>query len=345
MPASRSWTSAGNGAEQGLAVVVSCVAGFTDAFFSILRMAEQPDGLITLQDFVRWGASRFNAAGLSFGHGTDNAIDEAAHLVLSAVSLDPTLLAGFRDCRLTPAERVRVSDMIERRVVERLPAAYLTGRTWFAGLEWVVTPDVLVPRSPIAELVEAGFEPWIDGEIVGRVLDLGCGSGCIGIAAAVHLPDVDVDLVDISPVALDVARRNVVRHHVEDRVRVFASDLFDSIPNDRYDVIVSNPPYVSRSELEALPPEYRNEPELGLLGGEDGLDVVVRILADAANHLTDEGILILEVGSAAPELERRLPSVPFTWIEFERGGEGVLLLTREQLDRHQLELLEEATAR
>lgn len=345
MPASRSWTSAGNGAEQGLAVVVSCVAGFTDAFFSILRMAEQPDGLITLQDFVRWGASRFNAAGLSFGHGTDNAIDEAAHLVLSAVSLDPTLPAGFRDCRLTPAERVRVSDMIERRVVERLPAAYLTGRSWFAGLEWIVTPDVLVPRSPIAELIEAGFEPWIDAEIVGRVLDLCCGSGCIGIAAAVHLPDVDVDLVDISPVALDVARRNVARHHVEDRVRVFASDLFDSIPNDRYDVIVSNPPYVSRSELDSLPLEYRNEPELGLLGGEDGLDVVVRILADAANHLTDEGILILEVGSAAPELERRLPSVPFTWLEFERGGEGVLLLTREQLDRHQLELLEEATAR
>ncbi|WP_373510472.1 50S ribosomal protein L3 N(5)-glutamine methyltransferase [Thiocapsa sp.] len=308
-------------------------------------MAEQPDGLITLQDFVRWGASRFNAAGLSFGHGTDNAIDEAAHLVLSAVSLDPTLPAGFRDCRLTPAERVRVSDMIERRVVERLPAAYLTGRSWFAGLEWIVTPDVLVPRSPIAELIEAGFEPWIDAEIVGRVLDLCCGSGCIGIAAAVHLPDVDVDLVDISPVALDVARRNVARHHVEDRVRVFASDLFDSIPNDRYDVIVSNPPYVSRSELDSLPLEYRNEPELGLLGGEDGLDVVVRILADAANHLTDEGILILEVGSAAPELERRLPSVPFTWLEFERGGEGVLLLTREQLDRHQLELLEEATAR
>jgi ribosomal protein L3 glutamine methyltransferase len=308
-------------------------------------MAEQPDGLITIQDFVRWGASRFNAAGLFFGHGTDNAIDEAAHLVLGTLSLEPGLPAGFRDCRLTPAERVQVCDVLERRIVERIPAAYLTGRTWFAGLEMIVTPDVLVPRSPIAELVEAGFEPWIDGEVVGRVLDLCCGSGCIGVAAAVHLPDVDVDLVDISPDALDVARRNVARHGVGDRVRTFASDLFASVPTDRYDVIVSNPPYVSRSELDALPLEYRNEPELGLLGGEDGLDLVVRILADAASHLTDEGILIVEVGSAAPELERRLPSVPFTWLEFERGGEGVFLLTREQLDRHQLELLEEATTR
>jgi ribosomal protein L3 glutamine methyltransferase len=308
-------------------------------------MAEQPDGLITIQDFVRWGASRFNAAGLFFGHGTDNAIDEAAHLVLGALTLDPGLPAAFRDCRLTPAERVLVCNILERRVVERIPAAYLTGRTWFAGLEMIVTPDVLVPRSPIAELVEAGFEPWIDSEIVGRVLDLCCGSGCIGVAAAVHLPDVDVDLVDISSDALDVARRNVARHKVADRVRVFASDLFASVPNDRYDVIVSNPPYISRSELESLPLEYRNEPELGLFGGDDGLDLVARILADAASHLTEEGILIVEVGSAAPELERRLPSVPFTWLEFERGGEGVFLLTREQLDRHQLELLEEATAR
>jgi ribosomal protein L3 glutamine methyltransferase len=308
-------------------------------------MAEQPDGLITIQDFVRWGASRFSASGLAFGHGTDNAIDEATHLVLGAVSLSPGIPAAFRDCRLTPAERVLVTDLFERRIVERVPAAYLTGRAWFAGVEFFVTPDVLVPRSPIAELVEAGFEPWIDGEIVSRVLDLCCGSGCIGIAAAIHLPDVDVDLVDISPEALEVARRNVERHRVEDRVRVFASDLFTSLSGERYDVIVSNPPYVSRSELDSLPREYRNEPELGLYGGEDGLDLVVRILAEAANHLSEEGILIVEVGNAAQELERRLPGVPFTWLEFERGGEGVFLLSREQLDRHQLELLEEATGR
>ncbi|EXJ13689.1 50S ribosomal protein L3 N(5)-glutamine methyltransferase [Imhoffiella purpurea] len=306
-------------------------------------MAEQPDGLITIQDFVRWGASRFNAAQLFFGHGTDNAIDEAAHLVLSGLYLDPGLPAGFRDCRLTPAERVRVSELIERRVAERVPAAYLTGRAWFAGMEFAVDRHVLVPRSPIAELVEAGFDPWHDAERIGRVLDLCTGSGCIGIAAAAYLPDADVDLVDISPAALEMARRNVERHGLEDRVRVLESDLFEALMGNRYDVIVSNPPYVSRAEFDALPAEYHNEPELALLGGEDGLDLVIRILKDSARFLTDEGILIVEVGSSAPYLDSRLPEVPFTWLEFERGGEGVFLLTREQLVEHQ-ERFEEALA-
>jgi ribosomal protein L3 glutamine methyltransferase len=251
----------------------------------------------------------------------------------------------LRECRLTPAERVTITDVIERRVVERVPAAYLIGRAWFAGLEMVVTPDVLVPRSPIAELVEVGFEPWVDGDQVGRVLDLCCGGGCIGIAAAVYLPEANVDLVDISAPALAVAERNAEHHGVTDRVRILASDLFAALGDARYDVIVSNPPYVSRAELERLPAEYRNEPHQGLFGGEDGLDIVVRILADAANHLTDDGVLILEVGSSAIALEERLPTLPFTWLDFERGGEGVCLLTRGQLERHQLELLEEATAR
>jgi ribosomal protein L3 glutamine methyltransferase len=295
-------------------------------------MAEQPDGLITIADFIRWGASRFNGSGLCFGHGNDNALDESAQLVLFALNLGPDLPAAYRDCRLTPAERVAVTDLIERRVDERVPAAYLTGRAWFAGLELEVSPSVLVPRSPIAELVEAGFEPWIDGERVGRVLDLCTGSGCIGIAAAVFLPDADVDLADVSPAALAVARRNVKRHGVEDRVRVLESDLFDALQGHRYDVIVSNPPYVSWRELQSLPQEYRREPELGLLGGDDGLDFAVRILREAGRHLTEGGILILEVGGSAPELERRFPDVPWTWLEFERGGEGVLLLTREQLD-------------
>lgn len=298
-------------------------------------MAEQPDGLITIQDFVRWGASRFNAASLFFGHGTDNAIDEAAQMVLSALHLEPGLPTGFYDCRLTPAERVLVSDLIERRVVERVPAAYLTGRAWFAGLEFSVNPHVLVPRSPIAELVEAGFDPWIDSERVGRVLDLCTGSGCIGIAAATYLPDADVDLVDISPEALAVARRNVERSGIGERIRVLESDLFAALTGSQYDVIVSNPPYVSRLEFAALPAEYHNEPELGLLGGEDGLDIVIRILSDAARYLTEGGILIVEVGNSAPALERRLPDVPFTWLEFERGGEGVFLLPREQLVEYQ----------
>ena len=298
-------------------------------------MAEAPDGLITIQDFIRWGATRFNRAGLWFGHGTDNALDEAAHLVLGALELDPGLPAAFRECRLTAAERAAVADLVERRVGERVPAAYLVGRAWFAGLAFEVNEEVLIPRSPIAELVEAGFDPWIDSARVGRVLDLCTGSGCIGIAAAVYLPDADVDLVDISPGALEVARRNVVRHGVEDRVRVLESDLFDALPGQRFDVIVSNPPYVSADELAGLPPEYHREPRLALHGGEDGLELVVRILSQAARQLTDGGILILEVGNAARELEHRLPQVPWTWLEFERGGEGVLLLTREQLDAHQ----------
>jgi ribosomal protein L3 glutamine methyltransferase len=303
-------------------------------------MAEQPDGLITIQDFVRWGASRFNAAGLFFGHGTDNAIDDAVHLVLSALHLEPGLPTGFRDCRLTPAERVAVCNLIERRIVERVPASYLSGRAWFAGLEFAVNAQVLVPRSPIAELVEAGFDPWTDSEQITHVLDLCTGSGCIGIAAAVYLPEIDVDLVDISPAALEVARRNVARHDVAERVQVVESDLFAALTDRRYDVIVSNPPYVSRAELDTLPEEYRNEPILGLLGGEDGLDVVLRILRDAANYLTEEGILIVEVGNSAPTLEERLPAVPFTWLEFERGGEGVFLLTRHQLLEHQAQFEE-----
>lgn len=298
-------------------------------------MAEQPDGLITIQDFVRWAASRFNAAQLHFGHGTDNAVDEAAHLVLSGLHLGPTLPAGFRDCRMTPAERVLISDLIERRVAERVPAAYLIGRAWFAGLEFLVDRNVLVPRSPIAELIETSFGPWIDPERVGAVLDLCTGSGCIGIAAAAYLPDADVDLVDISSEALDVARRNIDLHGVGDRVRAVQSDLFAGLDDRRYDVIVSNPPYVARAEFDQLPAEYHNEPALGLLGGYDGLDIVVRILRDARRHLAADGILIVEVGSSAPALEERLPGVPFTWLEFERGGEGVFLLTREQLDAFQ----------
>lgn len=300
-------------------------------------MAEQPDGLITIQDYIRWGASRFNRECLWFGHGTDNALDEAALLVLGCLNLAPGLPVSFRECRLTPAERVAVADLIERRVTERVPAAYLIGRAWFAGLEFEVDDRVLIPRSPIAELVEAGFDPWIDSGRVGRILDLCTGSGCIGIAAAHYLPDADVDLVDISDAALAIARRNVERHRVGDRVQVIESNLYDALGDRRYDVIVCNPPYVSQSELAQLPPEYHREPELGLLGGEDGLDLVLLILLETARHLAEGGILILEVGNAALALEQRLPQVPWTWIEFERGGEGVLVLTREQLDEHQRE--------
>jgi len=297
-------------------------------------MSEQPDELITIQDFVRWGASRFNAAGLFFGHGTDNALDEALHLVVHSLHLPPDLPTAYRDCRLTPGERVAVTDLVERRIRERKPAAYLTQRSWFAGLEFFVNEDVLVPRSPLAELIEAGFDPWIDADGVRRVLDLCTGSGCIGIATAVYLPHVEVDLVDISAAALRVAGTNVENHGLGDRVQALESDLFSALVGRRYDIIVSNPPYVGAEELASLPEEYRREPALGLAGGESGLDLVLRILSDAATFLEEGGILVVEVGNTAAELTRRFPDLPFLWLEFERGGEGVFLLNRDQLVEH-----------
>ena len=294
-------------------------------------MASPPEGLSTIQDFIRWGASRFNAEGLFFGHGTDNALDEAAQLVLHALHLPPDLPTIYRECRLTFPERAAVCDLLELRVSERKPAAYLTNRAWFAGLEFYVNEDVMVPRSPLAELVEAGFDPWIDPEGARSVLDLCAGSGCIGIACAVYLPEAEVDLAEISPAALEVASRNLAHHHLEERVQVLQSDLFDGIGERRYDLVISNPPYVSAAELADLPEEFRKEPQLGLAGGETGLDLALRVLRDAPDYLNEGGVLVVEVGNTAAELERRFPDLPFLWLEFERGGEGVLLMKREQL--------------
>lgn len=294
-------------------------------------MASPPEGLSTIQDFIRWGASRFNAEGLFFGHGTDNALDEAAQLVLHALHLPPDLPTIYRECRLTFPERAAVCDLLELRVSERKPAAYLTNRAWFAGLEFYVNEDVMVPRSPLAELVEAGFDPWIDPEGARSVLDLCAGCGCIGIACAVYLPEAEVDLAEISPAALEVASRNLAHHHLEERVQVLQSDLFDGIGERRYDLVISNPPYVSAAELADLPEEFRKEPQLGLAGGETGLDLALRVLRDAPDYLNEGGVLVVEVGNTAAELERRFPDLPFLWLEFERGGEGVLLMKREQL--------------
>jgi len=303
-------------------------------------MSTAPTELITIRDLIRWGASRFNAAELCFGHGTDNAFDEAAWLVAHTLHLAPHDIADWHGCRVTSDERIAVCSLLDRRIDERIPSAYLTGRTWFAGLEMLVDRNVLIPRSPLAELIHQGFAPWIDPERIGRVLDLGCGSGCIGIAIAAQLPDADVDLADISPAALNVAKRNRAlhgaSHDLEDRVRIIESDLFAGLTEagtgtDGYDVIVSNPPYVGAAELEALPAEYRHEPTLALAAGETGLDLVLRILRDAPDYLNDDGILIVEVGSSAETLHRLLPAVPFTWLELARGGDGIFLLDRAQL--------------
>lgn len=299
-------------------------------------MPVETDALLTIQDLVRWGACRFTEAGLHFGHGTDNAFDEAAWLVADALKVPVDLIDDYARCRVTDTEREMAIALLMRRIEERRPSAYLTGRTWFAGLEMTVSDQVMVPRSPLAELVCDGFAPWIEPSGVGRVLDLCTGSGCIGIATAMHLPDADVDLADISPAALRVAMRNRALHGLEDRVRIIESDLFAAIDDEAvYDVIVSNPPYVAAEELESLPAEYRHEPQLAFAAGESGLDLVLRILRDAPDFLADDGLLIVEVGSAAETLQDRFPRLHLTWLEFERGGDGVFLMRRQELvDAH-----------
>lgn len=288
--------------------------------------------LQTLRDWVRWGASRFNQAGLFFGHGTDNALDEALALVLHTLHLGHDLPADYLSARVTAEEAGAILALFRERVERRVPAAYLTGEARFAGLDFYVDENVLIPRSPIAELIEEGFAPWLDADHVSSVLDLCCGSGCIGIACARAFPRALVDLSDISPAALDVATRNIERHHLEERVRTLRADVYEGLDGERYDLIVSNPPYVSTSEMTTLPAEYRHEPELGLEAGDDGMDVVARILAGGADYLRPGGIMVVEVGASADLLMARYPDVPFLWLDFERGGDGVFLLTAEQLD-------------
>ena len=290
--------------------------------------------LATIIDFIRYGASRFAAAGLTFGHSYDNAVDEATHLVLQTLNLPHDLSPAYGQARLTASEREAVIALIDRRVTERVPVAYLTGRAWFAGLEFISDRRALVPRSPIAELILGGFSPWLDDREVQRALDLCTGSGCIGIAMASHNPDWQVDLVDISDEALELARENIAYQNVGSQVRAIASDLFAALEGERYDLIVSNPPYVTEDEFAALPAEYAHEPRLGLTAGNQGLDIALRILAQAPDHLNENGVLIVEVGESERALVERLPEVPFNWVEFQVGQMGVLVIEREDLVRH-----------
>ncbi len=292
------------------------------------------DDLQTLRDFIRWGASLFNANRLFFGHGTDNALDEAAALVLHALHLPFDLPDFYLAARLTPEEKQTVVELIYRRVESRKPAAYLIREAVFCGLSFYVDERVLVPRSPIGELIEQQFSPWLDNLSVDRVLDLCTGSGCIAIACAHAFPEAQVDAVELSPEALAVAGINVERHQLEGRVQLIESDLFDQLPQNRYQLIVSNPPYVSQSEWQGLPAEYKAEPKMGLESGEDGLDCVARILRQAGDYLAEDGIVVVEVGNSAGALRERYPEVPFLWLEFNRGGEGVFLLTASQVRQY-----------
>ncbi len=288
------------------------------------------DELFTVRDFIRWGVSEFNSAKLFFGHGTDNRWDEAEQLVLHAIHLQPPLSEEWLDARLTRAERERVLMNLQRRIDERIPAAYITGQAWFAGLPFIVDERVLVPRSPIGELIEQQFEPWLRTEPQ-QILDLCTGSGCIGIACAYFFPEAEVQLSDISFDALAVAEENIQQHGLEERVFAIQSDLFSNLAGQKFDLIVSNPPYVDADDLATMPDEYHAEPEIGLASGEDGLDFTRRLLREASDYLMDDGVLIVEVGNSWVALEAAYPELPFSWIEFKRGGHGVFMLTRQDL--------------
>ena len=290
--------------------------------------------LLTIIDLIRFGGSAFNRAGLCFGHSYDNALDEATQLTLHALHLPHDLSPVYGNARVTAEERTEVLALFQQRIDQRVPAAYLTGEAWFADLSFQSDRRALVPRSPIAELIESGFEPWISHLEVERALDLCTGSGCIGIAMAHHFPDWQVDCVDLSDEALSLAKENVDRLLVGERVELIKSDLFANLDGRSYELIVSNPPYVTRDEVAALPDEYRFEPELGLIAGEDGLDLALRILRDAPKHLAPGGMLIVEVGESERALTRLLPELPLAWIEFKVGSMGVFAIDRESLLAH-----------
>jgi ribosomal protein L3 glutamine methyltransferase len=284
-----------------------------------------------VRDLIEQGARRLKRARVFFGHGTDNAWDDAVALVWHALGLSYDVTDEVYQRRVSQKDQARVEALIERRIKERIPAVYLTGETWFAGLPFKVDSRVLIPRSPIAELIEQRFEPWVDSSAVKDIVDIGTGSGCIAIACAKAFPKAHVDAADISNAALAVAKINVSRHRLTRRVRLVRSDHFRALTGKTYDIIVSNPPYVGAREMKSLPPEYRHEPAMALAAGRDGLDSVRALLTEAGRYLRPRGILVVEVGNTEVAVRKAFRSLPFTWLAFERGGGGVFLLTAEQL--------------
>ncbi|HEY5775711.1 MAG TPA: 50S ribosomal protein L3 N(5)-glutamine methyltransferase [Xanthomonadales bacterium] len=285
----------------------------------------------TADNWLEFCAAEMDRAGLFFGHGTDNAHDEAAWMLLHV--LGKPIDGSFQqwDVILTEDQQAALRALLARRINERCPLAYLTGEARFCGLDFVVSPQVLIPRSPLAELIVEKFSPWLDLHEGARLLDMCTGGGCIAIAMAVYIPECNVDAVDISAEALNIAKQNIERHAVNDRVRLIRSDLFSALDKTAYDLIVSNPPYVSADVFEQLPAEYRAEPSLGLVSGEDGLDIVLKILDAAPGYLKQRGILVVEVGESAETLQEILPRVPFFWLDFDAGGDGIFMLEYDQL--------------
>lgn len=292
---------------------------------------EALEELITIGDFIRWGASRFSEAELFYGHGTDNAWDEAVAIILPTLHLPHTINPAVMTARLTASERQAIVNLLLKRMTERLPAAYLTHQAWFAGLKFYVDQRVIIPRSSLAELIEHRFAPWLGDKEPQRILDLCTGSACIAIACAHYFPETAVDAVDISEEALLVAQTNVAHYQLAEQVRLIQSDLFQKVGQVKYDIIISNPPYVDSSDMESLPPEYQYEPALALAAGADGLTIVKRILREAAQYLTADGLLFVEVGNSEAALIEQYPEIPFTWLEFAKGDNGIFMLTAQQL--------------
>lgn len=297
---------------------------------TLAEQLQEAHDLQTVRDFIRFGASRLAEEAVFLGHGTDNPWDESVALVMHALFLPADGSKELLDARLTASEKTRVLKLLERRLGERMPLPYLTGIAHFCGLEFHVDKRVLIPRSPIGELIENQFAPWLPHEPE-RILDLCTGSGCIGIACAYAFDQAEVLLGDISSDALDVAEQNVVLHGLEGRAACVESDLFAGMPGETFDLIVSNPPYVDAEDFHSMPAEYQHEPEIALTSGNDGLDFTLRLLAEAPDHLNPQGVLVVEVGNSWVHLQDRFPEIPFTWLEFERGGHGVFLFTCEQL--------------
>lgn len=290
------------------------------------------DELVSILDLLRWAVSRMNEAEIYFGHGTDNPVDEARLLVTHGLSLPWSIEDRWLDSRTTRHERERVVGLIQERILSRVPAPYLVGEAWFCGHAFAVDERVLIPRSPIGEMINQRFAPWWQGQSEPkRILDLCTGSGCIGIACALEYPEAEVELLDISTDALSVAETNIERYDLGDRVVALQSDLF-AAADGRYDLIVSNPPYVDADDMALLPEEYHHEPELALAAGDDGLDLVRTMLAQARNYLTDDGLLVIEVGNSWPAVLENWPQLPFEWPTFVNGGHGVFVLQARDLD-------------